>query len=522
MVAMPLTTVSEIYECCEQHTWQLHRVPHPVFKNVFSTVRRFEQTLGAEREEFFWQDLFRELRRYRFALCAAPIPVNSKGGELSSLLQRYLLRSQILYPNFASQLEQLSDQILLLRQCEDNPLLDRVIKIASRAKGSIVAVVKESWLVPYVEEIFKTRIVLDKVRIAVPYQMRSPRCYENLILIGSPSWFVSQGQEYVLSAPRARNLHLVNYKWISDRWSSEPVFIRSTRSATLEVNRQNKAAPESLSSGASDYLETESLPEVDWTIIPTRIPHYKSIETDDEIVEANLYLLAGDATVLLNATNARVHVLDPENPDQDGKDNATITWFPVSELKPGMFILLRSSGGGDYVVPLANRILGKDAPLLRERQRTWKSMLRKFSKSQGIERIVVELKRRGSTRANETNVRNWMSNVTIRPHDDKDFRAILRLVGLEGEIETYQKTAEAIYRAHRQAGYEIRELLLHEARKVEPEDLHKYGKIDFELPDADGGSLTAYRIEDISPEVFSVPESRLGQTFHLGSSLWRE
>jgi hypothetical protein len=153
-------------------------------------------------------------------------------------------------------------------------------------------------------------------------------------------------------------------------------------------------------------------------------------------------------------------------------------------------------------------------------QEHWKGLLRRAVSTKGLLAVSIELLDYESRRANETNVRNWMSSRSIRPQDDEDFRAIMRLIGLEGKEQEYQDAAEQIESAHKKAGFYIREQLLTQVEKANLKELHKRGFLDFELPEADGGSLTAFRIEHISPEIFSIPISRTGHPASIKDLPW--
>jgi len=186
--------------------------------------------------------------------------------------------------------------------------------------------------------------------------------------------------------------------------------------------------------------------------------------------------------------------------------------MPVAKLQPGMFLLLRTEGGGDYIVPIANRILGEDAAQLREMQEGWKTRLRGEVELRGLLPVCIDLlELGGSKHVNEINLRYWMSSKCIRPQDNNDFRAILKLVGLQDKEALYRDVADRIERAHRSAGFYIRKLLISQVTGADLHEIHKKGYMEFELPRSDGGSLTAFRIEHISPAITNVSASRTGR-----------
>ena len=91
-----------------------------------------------------------------------------------------------------------------------------------------------------------------------------------------------------------------------------------------------------------------------------------------------------------------------------------------------MFLLLKTSGGGDYIVPLANRILGSEADKLRASQKGWKDRLRKLKNNNGTDWVINELRSLGCSIASPTNLRNWMSYRGIKTSQFSHFQAIMK------------------------------------------------------------------------------------------------
>jgi hypothetical protein len=194
----------------------------------------------------------------------------------------------------------------------------------------------------------------------------------------------------------------------------------------------------------------------------------------------------------------------------------------VSSIEPGMYVLLREGGGGDYIVPVADKILASGATNARGLQRHWKSKLRDAVQMYGSYTVSMQLKKLGSVRANEGNVRNWMSERNIRTDDERDFAAIMRLVGLDEEKEEYWNNAALIDRAHRQAGGHIRKLLLRQVLTADLRDLERLGRMKFELSASGAGQMIALRVVARSPTPNRIPLGHIGRLFELEEEAWRE
>ena len=214
---------------------------------------------------------------------------------------------------------------------------------------------------------------------------------------------------------------------------------------------------------------------------------------DEGEVDAIVLKLEGANFVLMEdeeKNDAYIVDLDEDDP---------IHRVPAREVAEGVFILLRTEGGGNYVVDMANHLLGNRAFPARAKQERWKQELREAVAARGADAVVAELKRRGAPRANTSNLRNWQSPRSIRTQDHADFDAILSLGGLDDQRDDFWQTMDLIDRAHSRAGQEIRRRLLAEVRQADRGELIKHGRLEFELEEG-GGSLTAFRVEDVRRE----------------------
>src|SRR5262249_8816072 len=141
----------------------------------------------------------------------------------------------------------------------------------------------------------------------------------------------------------------------------------------------------------------------------------------------------------------------------------------------------------------------------------WKAALRKEVNQSTSAQVARRLRVLGASKASVENLRNWMSPRSLRTADLQDFAAIMKLVGLGRETDHIWHSMELLESAHRRAGLRIRQMLIEVVANAELEPLEVEGILDFELEVGDGGSLTAYRVEAISPTLVEVNEHRLGR-----------
>jgi hypothetical protein len=174
-----------------------------------------------------------------------------------------------------------------------------------------------------------------------------------------------------------------------------------------------------------------------------------------------------------------------------------------------MFVVLRGDEDTNYLVPIADQLMGHNARPYREAQKRWKGLLRDRVEKLGIERSVDELQRLGCSRANLPNLLNWLSSRNIATAEQADFLALMEFCGIGQERQEYWQIARYIRSHHISAGHMIRRRLLEVIETTDLSETSRLGKIDFELPDLGGGKLTAYRIEWRSPDLSYVSTNSL-------------
>lgn len=514
MRTLPLAAANEIYTCTSKVEIHIHRAAYPEGHDFSLLLERFERDLRqAEEEDEYWSLFVRRLRRCRFELCAAPLPapyLHNRAEDLASGLGVHLAQCEAMYPQYATKARDLLGRAVQVLQIGTTPLLAAIEGITQDVYPSKPAVlIKDTRLILVAEKAIHEYPQLQDIEVVGLSQVCGAVCYDQLVVIGPPHWFASDA--YIFSASRARVVHLIMYDWIHDYWKVEPAFVQSTRGKAGHWNTQ----PPVESKGVSEdqlISAADLLPIVQLSDAPLD-PNSKDRATPNpDAVEARAFLLEGRYAVFLEG-DADTSTLVIDLADEEG---TPVRRLELKHIQPGMFILLRTSGGGDYIVPVADKILGKDAARARAHQQRWKELLRAKVLAHGALAISIDLLDYGSGRANESNVRNWMSPRSIKTADYNDFLAIMRLTGLEQEAQDYWKQMELINSAHRKAGFRMRDALLEQVRQTDLRDLERLGRMEFELSGTGAGCLTAYRVAAISPDQVMVSAHRLGHPFSVG------
>lgn len=530
MRLITLEAASAVYSCRSGIVVRHHRVAHDAFRDFSFRLRNFERALGEEAENEYWRTFVRRLKRYRFEATAAPLPFGNyvlMPPELLRWLDDHLRQCRMLYPQFAEAGSALIASLKSLVEANENPLLASLDEMASETTEGLAVLIKESRLIPLFEDVLKANFsFLRNLEIVSESQLTGGTCYEELACIGPSRWF----KEHIFIAPRAPRIHVLHFSWIRDQWRPSAVFIGSAKGRAISqtsdsqrVSGDDERAASADDSPRERYLEVDELTlTLDLTQISNRFARSASSSSatgfEQEDTEARLFQLEGKAGVFLDAEDGSTALVI----DMEEEEQGRVKRIATSVIEPGMYILLRAGGGGDYIIPVADKLLGERADSRRKFQRLWKAKLREAVRADGAYAACQRLKSFGSIRANEVNLRNWMSERNIRTEDPRDFHAIMQLVGLGADAARCWQIAGEIDRAHRQAGRYIRKLLLRQVLASDLRELEQRGRMEFELPDSGGASVVAMRVVAVAPTVARISLSHLGRQFELEETLWRE
>jgi hypothetical protein len=522
MAEVSVAAASEIYACNVAVGVEHRRVRHLQFRDFCFRIRHLLKALGETGADEYWRPIVSTLKRYRFEASVAPVGFGNKclmPPETIYKIELQLERCRRLFqPELAAEGTILLETLKGLVAADDNPLLNELTDLA--ATKPLTIALKEPRHVPVLEEVLVNRGLSDVMKVVSEAQLRGGKCYEKIACIGARSWY----EDYIFRAPRAPRLIVVRFEWIHDARPRGHIFDGWERvRTTLNIQRRHEDKADDVTMRAVDIsdelIESEELmPRLDLANISRQYARPGS--TDDEAMDdvvAKLFQLEGAHGVFLEADErATALVIDLEEDERRRVKRAR-----TAHITPGMFLLLREGGGGgDYLVPIADKVLGERAAGLRKFQKRWKESLRSVVRQFGLPEIVRKLRTFGAVRANEVNVRNWMSERNIRTEDPRDFRAIMTLIGLSKESEHCWQFASEIARAHQRAGAVVRKLLLKQVLRSDLTELETAGMMRFELSEVGGNPLAALRVLRISPEVVRISASHTGKLIDLENAGW--
>jgi hypothetical protein len=527
--AFTFDSTGKVYECCTSNQISIRSVDHSRSKLLSSELGRLRGDLGDTALEPYWERIIAPLNFYRFRIAAIPLPFNSPlmiPDRLLDVVKREIPIAKSTAPRFYEQLARIGAVVEDLTVLDEAPLLD---VLRSELAGMLETAADESQSESVQSKsdksiclVLKGRVdaaLRNAVRTATGWvglnvvgvsELRTRGVTESLLAIGALGWF----PEYFQTAPRSHRLVSIRFSWTAESPNPKPALI-STDSVEFASRwkNTNRVVPTHVSSEAESI--DDILPRTNWSVIDGAMHGLVQSGSAEEKIPCKLLMLSNRCAVYVdNRSEKTVDIVGIG----DERRRARIA---TDELEVGMFVLLRTVGGGDLIVPMADKLLGKRAMEVRASQVRWKKALEDFVAKVGDDLAVKKLQAVGCRRANRQNLHNWIGERSIRPEFDEDFKAILSLSGLGSESTAFLERANKIDQAHRSAGFVIRKALLKRVEEINLSQMIAAGFLEIQLAIAVGGSFTAYRVDDISPGDYLVPSSHVGHPQVLGGRVWQ-
>lgn len=509
MTNWDFSIMQRLYGIASLHVPQ-ERVSHGLFREFCAASAGFARVLAESVRDPYWLPLTRSVRRFRFDCSAAPIPFSAVRipYRLSELRARYA-NCQSVYPQVRNLVLELLDRLEALMENRENPMLGVLAEQVDRDTDQTTAVLCDARLLTPVRAALAAVPELSRMEAVAQHKLRSNVWHKTMVLFGAPSWY----DDFVFGAPRSDSVRLIRYAWVPGRVPRTSLF------TAVAVVDERGPYVDAEHESVADVLDTEGIRPEDGLsellLAGVGLDERRGNDEPEilEQVRAVPTLLEGERAVFLEAEDdSTVLILDLEE-----EDRRRVHRIPVADLTEGTFVLLRSGGGGDYVLPVADVLLGARAAELRAMQQEWKKRLRELVRRSSLLEVSVRLLDLGSRRADEGNLRRWMWGRSIRPQDRSDFNAIMRVIDLNSEADRYWTAMTLIDRAHLRAGQVIRKALLQQVRKADLSDLERIGSMEFDLPGAAVARMIACRVVKVGRETVKVSTHHVGRLLEIGS-----
>jgi hypothetical protein len=432
------------------------------------------------------------------------------------ILHRQVRFCQQLYPGSHTALASLLQKLESLSAETGSPFIAPLESLHGQS-GGLSVLLRNPRFNQAVAEFFTSSSTLQNATVISARQLQKAQMCDVLVAIGSCMWF----PDYVFSAPRAAQIHVVSFRWIRDPWKPGPVFLHGADSSAGKNLEHYVGALPQLRSQTPPRVKT--MPYLRPMDLLPPLPHFGTAGSriaggqphiNDDTILARLCHMSGNRAVFVSFDEgASSLVIDTKE-----TGNSILRRVPADELEPELYLLLRTSGGGDFIAPLANRILGSLAAERRSQQAEWKDRLvtaaqNRFgtlTRRELAARLASDLRMLNLSEVRPANVFYWMSSKCIHPRNEEAFAAILAFAGLADRTQELWAAMGEIYRAHKRAGQVIRKMLLHKILTSSLMPLERDGEMTFDLGEKDGGTISAFQIMGISNEEFEIPADHIG------------
>ncbi|MGK9430140.1 DISARM anti-phage system protein DrmE domain-containing protein [Bacillus atrophaeus] len=218
-----------------------------------------------------------------------------------------------------------------------------------------------------------------------------------------------------------------------------------------------------------------------------------------EKVEVKLATISNDNYIFL-PIRQKVNVID--------RDSLKISQEAIKDLSAGDLLIFRDHNASSLIREEADNIMGVNAERHRESLEKWKRRLRHNVKRKGIDRVSKILRRSYKISvATENNIKNWMSNDSIRP---SCLDELLQALKFDQEvINEILSAASEIRSAHISAGHHISRSLMNELDRDLENVVNENGFYMIESKEFKGACFNIEEIKNISNEIYFIPENEI-------------
>ncbi|MFZ2630535.1 MAG: hypothetical protein WA081_12565 [Desulfosalsimonadaceae bacterium] len=487
--------------------------------NLSHAISKLFSSLGEQHNLDFWPGITSSLKKYRYEISILPLPFSSPEILSEDLLKQLTHAIRTCQATFPEQLEQLKDIFNLFKELPDqeHPFMEWIknkFKAVNENNTVINMCLPAAKYIPVVERFINRHYGFFGLNFNLinPRQLKEFKFYDQVIFCGSTALYSRNqysNREYIWRSPRSNHLFFLSFSWIADSFIPKPDFDIQPNKITFDIHKEKIIESNRGDSFHNEDIDIPAIKFEDINISPIDLipdaagsAHHHTY--DYHCSCKPVFMEDGSFLYKEMESTSRIVAFLPE---------IKILKIKNEDLEPGKLLIVRTEGSGDSIAAVADMLLGKETEMRRRQQDEWKTAFRKKLYSYpSLFEAAIDLINTGSTKANETNIRNWRSQDTIKPNSYTDFQAILIFSGISENIEEYWANAQKISRTHIMAGHRISKLLLQEINNSSRITLEKYGRLDIELKGVEG-KLSIIRIEAVPEYTLTVSASQVNKLF---------
>lgn len=496
-----------IWACSEDGSLDELILRAPQIEAVVRATSRFYRALGERARDDRWSPSISRL--WRFVQLATSTPLSFGHTRLSLTTVMAELRAELRWlepEDAATPLGQ--DLLVRLAALESlaNPMAEVLIERAVLYPETTGLLVTRSYATSALLEFCETLLSGCPWVLVSPSQARARTDLQHLVLLGHSD----DTHADLLTSPRAPYLFHCRYSWQREVQEPSSYLSRSLFEPPAWTVKRGRSEPSALDPDLNEFNRGPE--QATAAEVAARFANEAADLGGSAIpVPALLVRLDGAQGVFLSADpGATVLVLDLDDPA-----GASVEYRPVSEVRLGLSLLLRTGSDGDYLMEVADQLLGEAAEGLRLRQRKWKERLQHRIAAVGEDQVALELRQRGLQSATVQNLRYWVAPRSLRTQRKENFRILLQHLHLGDEADSYWEAMGQLFSAHTQAGRLIQQQLMAQVIASQQRGRAAWEGTGLSVGKSGEIKIAAYRVESMEPNAVLVPAYRLGQLFEL-------
>ncbi len=413
--------------------------------------------------------------------------------ENNDLIVKYftLTKKRIYTELFKKNIQPIVDLIMVLRKQQNNAYIDALLKL-----------IKEKHLSP------KNTYILTKKKLSSEYIEVNGTMYKAItdkefvdlgvfadvvIFLGTPSYFDSKFSTIFY----ANQTIFVGYSCFENRLAKKRSFLDLINHNHL-INTIYKNVTFDKGFSGLDFKETfaKGIIKKSEKALISQFENIQNIPLEEK-VEVKLATISHNNYIFL-PIRQKVNVID--------RDSLKVTQEEVKDLCTGDLLIFREQNASNLVREEADNIMGIAADKYRESLEKWKKRLRLNVERKGIEKVSkILMQRYGISGAKENNIKNWMSNHSIKP--SCFYELLLAFKFDTEEVKEILNAATEILSAHISAGHHISRSLMDELDKDLENVINENGFYKFESKEFKGAFFNIVELKRISNETYFTPEN---------------
>ena len=456
----------------------------PVYSNTFTEFHKkytnFLKSLPIDVKNDV--DLYARLLPIRYFIGRHkkyPLPFNyTESISDCEKYSNYMQNIEINEPDYFNELLELELAFKNITSKQENPLEDIFFNLLNDKEfdinGTIGILFPDTGFLEYFEN-YKRKIInnteTEIIFISKNDLTKNNLTFDNIIIFGEQRHYIKQGiHENIHSLANAENYYWIQYKTqYNPKQNDLDELTDSIYNITQNIYEIDKykylnTTDIDINTDILDNYDEDIPPDIEALIASKSLINYDNHDTQIEKQlseqECILAIFDNDKRVFL-ANEERLYFFSYYDKKNNISEERKIKReFPINIQQGDYYCQFEKDQGNDFLSIYANRIMsenGYSPQLYRDSQVKWKNaLISKAKEYTTIDSLVEELRKKGCTVANSSNLKYWIKPNTLYLKESINFRILLKFIGLEKESELIIKHMRFLNSQHIKAGGKIK------------------------------------------------------------------